>query len=172
MVFAINIDWSEELGSGKWTNRGRYALEQNCKHRKGKSQIEYSGYCDKCDVHEDSAEPMMNYMYPLEFGPDEDKILEIVQKTNCTVMENEETGEFFLALCGGGMDLSQDIALAYIIAEKWIPTEMLGVISSQENLSQSGKEFRRIAEIIAEQSEMESARLKETAEKWRKLLKK
>ena len=58
----------------------------------------------------------MNYIYPVytkEYS--EERILRVVKETNLTLVEEEATGELFLTLCGGGMDLSQDIALAYYI---------------------------------------------------------
>lgn len=174
MGYSIDVDWSEDYE--KWENHGRNVLTQSCTHKTKESgdstNTEYSGWCEECEISEDSAEPMMNYAYPLEFEiTDEAKILEIVKKTNCTVMENTKTGEYFLALCGGGMDLSQDIALAYIIAQRWLPTDLLQSVCSQKGLSQGGENFERIAKIIVEQSEMEAGRLTETAKKWKEMIK-
>jgi len=67
--------------------------------------------------------------------PDEDKILEIVKKTCLTVMENQDTGEYFLVLCGGGMDLSQSIAYAYLLAGQRIPDELAFEVCTQPCLS-------------------------------------
>ncbi len=54
----------------------------------------------------------------------------------------KDTEEYFLALTGGGMDLSQDIALAYIIAQGWIPTALAYEVSTQPELSVSGDDSR------------------------------
>lgn len=175
MGFSISVDWNEE-NFDAWENHGRNVLMKSCKH-KSKEQpdhtnTEYENWCEECGIHEDSAQPMMNYAYPLELEcTDEDKILEIVQKTCCTVMENTKTGEYFLVLCGGGMDLSQDIALAYIIAETWLPIALIQSVSTQEGLRQGGKNFKRIADTIIEQANMEGNRLKETAKKWKEIQK-
>jgi hypothetical protein len=179
MGYSIHIDWSEELKDcDKWENKGRQAIEEACIHKtqdtnnysnpKDRStNVVYGGWCEECNICEDSAQPMMNYAYPLEFEPDEDKIIEVVQKTNCTVMENTQTGEFFLVLCGGGMDLSQDIALAYVICEKWLPVDLLQSVCTQKGLSQDGEDFKRIADVIIEQAKMEGSRLTETSKTWK-----
>lgn len=150
MGYAINVDWSNQYEEG-WENLGKSAIEENCKHKtqdkdtdktNRETNMRYSNWCEECGHCEDSAEPMMNYAYPLDIEPSEEAIIEIVNKTNCTVMEKD--GEYFLALCGGGMDLSQDIALAYIIAQRWIPLELALEVSTQDGLSMYGKEFRKI----------------------------
>jgi len=176
MSFSQWIDWSEALKDcDKWENLGRRALEENCKHKdqdkdsnknNRETNIRYSGYCEKCDVCEDSVEPMMNYSYPLETEPSEDKILEVVRKTNCTVMYNSEQDAYFLTLCGGGMDLSQDIALAYIILEKWIPIDLILSVCKQPFLSTSKKDFLLLAKEIISQLQTSIVNLQSKKEEW------
>jgi len=162
MGYSVNIDWLEEFKNpDKWINHGRNALENACKHTDQcgdgeETNIRYSRYCEKCGVCEDSAEPMMNYAYPLHSLPDEDKILKVVQETCLTVMENDENGDCFLVLCGGGMDLSQDIGCAYLLAEGRIPYELAINICTQPDISQYGIAFRRV--MRACKSEIEHAR--------------
>jgi len=98
---------------------------------------------------------------------DDEKILQVVERTVCTVMENTETGEWFLTLCGGGMDLSQDIALAYHIMDKWLPLELLQRVCTQPGLSISKEEFRTIGAIIVEQAEIEKQRFARLEEEWK-----
>ena len=147
MGYSININWREEFTKNydKWENCGRQVIEQKCKHKDG---VQDNGYCEKCEVYEDTAEPMMNFGYPLEISPDDDKILEVVEKTNCTVMYNSESEEYFLALTGGGMDLSQDIALAYHILEKWIPYDLAINVCTQKGLSVGGKNWERLRKAM------------------------
>jgi len=165
-MYSIKVDWSEALGNGNWDNIGRNMLEQKCKHKKG---VAYSGYCEKCDISEDSASPMMNYAYPLETTPDDDKVLQVVEETNCTVMYNNDTDEYFIVLCGGGMDLSQDIALAYVILERWIPESLIVEVCNQKNFSVSGKNFEILQKAIIEQAENYQGRFKDLADKWKNL---
>ena len=89
---------------------------------------------------------MMNYAYPLYSEPSEKQILKIVRNTNLTVMEKD--GDFFLVLTGGGMDLSQDIGLAYIYAGERIPIALAQQISTQHGLSCSGKEYKLLMREI------------------------
>jgi hypothetical protein len=101
------------------------------------------------DDVESEQEPMMLYVYPLDREPTDEQVIAVCSETACTVLERqdrhgEETGEFFLALCGGGMDLSQDIALAYVLAGEVIPAALAAEVSTQYGLSRSGKEWRRV----------------------------
>jgi len=59
-------------------------------------------------------DPMMNYLYPLPtYRDDPQSAQNAIQKTACVVVTAH--GYTYLALAGGGMDLSWDIALAYIL---------------------------------------------------------
>ena len=115
-------------------------FEDWCKDSFKTSNVRYKDYCEECDISEDSAEPMMNYAYPLHHEPTEEEILRIVKETNLTIMENNDTGEFFLALCGGGMDFSQEIGYAYLICG-YIPDAMAFNVSEQYGLNISGKKY-------------------------------
>lgn len=139
--YSISVDWREEYD--RWKNHGRNVLFASCKHKDGVYQ---KGWCEKCNISEDSAEPMMNYAYPLYSEPSEEDILKVVRKTNLTVMEKD--GEFFLALCGGGMDLSQDIGLAYIYCGERIPTALAHQISTQYGLNCSGSKYNLLMKNI------------------------
>lgn len=144
------IDWHDEYRDhpDRWVNHGRRVAEESCTHKTqdtdGETNMRYSGWCEECDFYEDSCEPMMNYGYPLNFLPQDDKILRIVKETCLTVMENQDTGESFLALCGGGMNLSQSIAHAYLLAGERIPTELAFEVCTQPCLSIGKKEYRLI----------------------------
>jgi hypothetical protein len=90
--------------------------------------------------------PVLLYAYPLDLEPAREKIIGVCRRTNCTVVMRKDTEEYFLALTGGGMELSQDIALAYIIAQGWIPTALAYEVSAQPGLSVSGKDWIEVAE--------------------------
>jgi len=145
------IDWHDEFRQHpeRWLNHGRWVAENSCKHKtqdkdNRETNIRYSGYCEECGFSEDDCQPMMNYGYPLYGLPDEGKILNIVKKTCLTVMENQDTGECFLVLCGGGMDLSQSIAYAYLLAGQVIPDELVFEVCTQTCLSVGRKEYFEI----------------------------
>jgi hypothetical protein len=175
MSFSISVDWSEEYEN--YSNLGRQAIEESCTHKtqdkdsdeeNRETNMRYSGSCEECDFCEDSAHPMMNFVYPLETQPSEDRIFEVVKRTNCTIMQKNNTDECFLTLCGGGMDLSQDIALAYIICEKWIPMELLQNVQTQKELSVSGYDWKLLEKEMAEQLKTRGNQLLEEAKRWRK----
>jgi hypothetical protein len=149
------IDWHDEFRQhpDRWLNHGRQVAEDRCRHKtqdkdgnkdNRETNMRYSGYCEECDFSEDDCRPMMNYGYPLYYLPDEDKILNIVKNTCLTVMENQDTGEHFLVLCGGGMDLSQSIAYAYLLAGQRIPDELVFEVCTQPCLSVRKKEYFQI----------------------------
>ena len=74
-------------------------------------------WTDACrEAFEESSSPMMNYAYPVNIRDDMD--LNTAARTlidlPLTLIENIDDGEYFLALTGGGMDLSDKICQAYI----------------------------------------------------------
>lgn len=168
MGYAIYKDITK-LYEEEWTNHGRRVLEESCKHKNG---IEENGYCEKCDISEEKAEPMINYIYPLELDSfDDKKILKVVNETNCTVLEDPD-GNWYLCLCGGGMDLTQDIALAYIILETWIPKDLLAKVCKQPMLSTSKKQYKILAKQMIRQLRIDIGYDKMNIKEWRENLKK
>ena len=95
-------------------------------------------------------------------------MLEVIKRTNCTVIENQETGEWFLTLCGGGMDLSQDIALAYHILENGIPYELCQSVYMQERLSICESDWEVLRKAMVKSLKLYEGRVKEKIEKWNK----
>jgi len=151
MDTAIQFDWTSNVnddGCEKYKNIGREILLDSCKH---KSSASNNGYCEKCSISEDDAMPMMNYIYPVwnrGGGYSDEKILRVVTETNCTLVEDNDSGELFLTLCGGGMDLSQDIALAYYLLGdgpyNMIPVDVLRSMCLQPGLSIGLREFVKV----------------------------
>lgn len=115
--------------------------------------------------------PVMLYAYPLDSEPEREKIVEICRRTNCTVVMKRDTEEYFLALTGGGMDLSQDIALAYIIAQKWIPTALAYNVCTQPELSISGKKWLDVAERCKKELEFAVSSYNQRIKMWAESIK-
>ncbi len=157
--YAIDVDWSEYYNSD-WENEGRRVLHNSCNHE----QLENENWCEKCEISEDDCEPMMNYAYPLVTTPNDEDILKVVKNTCLTVMEKD--GNYFLALCGGGMDLSQQIGLAYILIENWIPKSLIGEISKQKGLSVGGEDWKLLRSKIIEQLKRHADDFKSRAKDW------
>lgn len=138
---SIYVDWSRAYGSDIWDFVGRSVLRE-------KEQDEDS----------DRGYPMMNYAYPLDyFNGDETIIKRIVRETNCTVVYNTQEDTYYLALTGGGMDLSQDIAKAYMIAQGYIEWDMLHDVSINGPLSVSPFWYRKILRELKRQFAIEIA---------------
>ena len=143
------VDWWEAFKDDEWDCLGRYVMEE----QKGEwsednpEGIDYDDYM-----------PIYNYAYPLHLSSlDENKVIRICEETNCTVVNNTEEDELYLALCGCGMNMSQSIALAYMIAYSFgdneygrIPDHMLFDVYKSGALSVSRKKFRHIIKALIE----------------------
>lgn len=161
--YSVSIDWHHEFRKDvdKWVNHGqRVAREilEDREHPLHREFLEELGHYEEPEYPEDIAyenfEPVMNYGYPLFCEPADEDILRIIRETCLTVMENTGTGDNFLVLCGGGMDLSQSIALAYILSENRIPAALAYTVSIQEGLNFSGEKFRKVMEACREELEL------------------
>jgi hypothetical protein len=151
------VNWSDEgvyrvwdfIGAGVIYNRERKKLSQ-CPH--GNAMQEY---CHECEVYPEDKRnanyPMMNYAYPLFSEPDEEKIARVCEGTSCTVVYNLQDDTYYLALTGGGMDLSQSIALAYIIADNCLEWDMLESINISGAFSVSEEEYQIILKEMERQ---------------------
>jgi hypothetical protein len=166
MGYSISVDWREQYE--QWENEGRRVMiDYYQAHPKA---VKDEGY-DKADddsIYElaDRQEPMMNYAYPLETNPSDEKILKVCQNTNCTVMYKPDSEEYYLALTGGGMDLSQDIAYAYQITDGWLPKDLLVEVCHQPELSVHGTKWLKMAEQIRKQLKIEAKRCKWNDKEW------
>lgn len=170
MVYAISMDWSEELSHDEWENEGRRVIENKCTHKhpedKTESWMRYAGYCEKCGFGEDSAMPMMNFAYPLDNKPTDAQIYEVVKRTNCSVMYNRESDEYVLVLCGGGMDLSQDIAFAYSLASFRIPFDLCMEVCEQKELSIRGEDWELLKKAMQKSLKGYMLGAEETLKRW------
>ena len=143
------VDWLEAFKGSEWEFLGRQVMEE----KKG-----YWSEDNPEGLEGDDYVPIYNYAYPLNMNSLEDeKILRICKETNCTVVYNEEEDSLYLALCGCGMNLSQDIALAYMIAYSFgeaeygrIPEYMLFDVYKSGPLSVSKEQFEVICEKLIE----------------------
>ena len=152
---SVLVDWNAE----NWSFTGARVMEErawkkleNCPH-----YHPGLGCCDECRIYPNDVgaenRPMMNYAYPLERHLDDDTIAEVCEETNCTVVHNRDTDEWFLALSAGGMDYSQDIALAYIIADGCIDWDFLDRVFVAHPLSVGKEKYRRVMDEDSELSE-------------------
>jgi hypothetical protein len=169
-AYSIHVDWTSESSFSRWENEGQRVMrelyEENPKEAQrdghdvekedGKLTVKYLGEVLN------NWRPMMNYAYPLETTPSDDEILKVCRETCLTVMKDTEDWDdkYYLALCGGGMDLSQSIARAYQIIENWIPVALLTEVCKQPELSVHGKNWLTMARQIRKQIKMEVANLK------------
>ena len=133
---SIYVDWMKEFSKDNWEFVGRRALEDG--------RGEWAD--DNPDgINEDEGYPIYNFAYPLFRDQIDDQvILRVCEETNCTVVYSNERDKYYLALTGCGMDFTQDIALAYLIADGCIDWDMLSDVYIAGPLSVGRKEYLRI----------------------------
>jgi len=177
MGYAIFNDWSEENRFEKWNNETISILRQiledkeNPKFKEVAELLEVLN--DKNELVEyyeenlNGFEPIYNFIYPLETTPNEEDILKVALNTNCCIMYSNEDNQYYLSLTSCGMDLSQDIALSYVIIENWIPEDLLFDVSSQEGLSISKENYKILKKGIEENIKHLDSNLKRLKEKWK-----
>lgn len=178
MAYSVSFDWSEEFKERfeEWENLGRQMAESSCNHHDEDNpedtNMYYKGYCEECGFSEDSNEPMMNYAYPLDIEPSEEAIKNVIENTNLTIMYHcpnfNTSNTYYLVLTGGGMDLSQDIALAYYYCQRWIPEELLRNVCTQKGLSVGGEKWTLLRKEMIYQAGIMEERAKQLKETWEK----
>lgn len=135
----------------------------------------YQG-CPCCEDDSGNLAPMMNYLYPLDYDGfiEHDKVkglkirVEVASETNCVLVQNTKTDEWFLTLTGGGMDLSPSIAHAFMICQKWLPNDLLKELNPgwcKDSLD--SKIFKKLRNICIEQLHRQSVTCKEQEAKWK-----
>jgi hypothetical protein len=169
--YSINVDWQEEFE--EWENIGastmREFYEAHPKEAEKDGHDVENGEVTYLDEVIDDWQPMMNYAYPLACDPTRngnEAIIKVCRETCLTVMYRDSDETYYLALCGGGMDLSQSIAYAYLILESWIPLALLRAVCKQPELSVHGKNWLKMARRINLQLRMEIKSFRQDANQW------
>jgi len=151
------VDWSSETANRNWDFVGaeimyNKELEKlsHCSH--GNKEKEY---CHTCECYPDdiyqSNKPMMNFTYPLFCEPNKGKIIKVCEETSCTVVYNSQDDNYYLALTGCGMNFSQSIALAYMIADGCIEWSMLEDVCTSGAFSVSKEDYQIILNELERQ---------------------
>lgn len=137
---SIYVDWSSEIRNENWEFVGRRILE---KIRGEWSKKNPNGI--ECD----EGYPIYNYAYPL-FSDEltDETILRVCEETACTVVYSENDGKYYLALTGCGMDMSQSIALAYLIADGCIDWDFLEYVAISGPLSVGREQYIELMEQL------------------------
>lgn len=65
--------------------------------------------------------PIMSYVHLLQERPREEDILKIHNNAPNTVIIEDNMGNHYIGLSGGGMDFSEEIAYAYMLIDRCIP---------------------------------------------------
>jgi len=161
--YSVDVD---EWDWDSWDFIGRNVMTEYFQEHPEKAEemfgyeTDENGEVEYLDELVDSYIPMMLYAYPIytmeadyDYASFEEKVKEVCLKTNCTVVQKNSSGEYFLALTGGGMDLSQDIALAYLIIDGRIPASLALNVATQKNLSVTGADWVRVMNGVKDELE-------------------
>lgn len=98
--------------------------------------------------------PIMNSAWRLDSKPSEDELSDLIENApNASIVNIGD--EYYITMNGGGTDLSQDIAYAYLKIDGDIPKE-LGVCRTQ-HLSASNKAFEAIVKHLNDRDMKEMA---------------
>jgi len=155
MSYCIYVDWSDKFEGEGYENLSWSETEADDKLLSKTEQFDYfyDDFSDERDEDETEEEhrislvdkfketqafdelretyvPMMNYMHILQDKPFEEQI-QLVEKYAgvCVVIEMEDLDVCGLALTGGGMDLSDNIELAYYLTDGVSPVISRQVMS-------------------------------------------
>lgn len=123
--------------------------------------------------------PMMNYMYPLpsEFERDMDKLFgaewqKKIKKVldNTTLVYFHESGDYFLALTGGGMDLSWEICASYI-GLGYLPPVHFCDLPRMSGIDMKNPKARRVVRACLRSAEVAGIWANQTTKKLKGFLK-
>ena len=154
------VDWSELLGENMegWRSYEAVTCDEcnktvcvvgpqgECRHNDVDQDTECSGYIN-------SEGPMMNYFYPCNVRSAEAAALAV---SGCICVVEMEDGTTGFALTGGGMDLSWDIARAYVecgfLPPAWIRLPRFGGQTMNPRTRLIIEACKRTAELMAERA--------------------
>ena len=164
---SLSIDWSEEGISERFDltcPNTEYHEKNGYNYENEKSEG-----CPACEDDSGHVAPMMNYLYPLDYTHSDiaSRALDVALETNCVLVQNTDTEEWFLTLTGGGMDLSPSIAYAYVLAQTWIPKDLLHELKAgwcKDSLSE--EKFKKLRKTIREQLKQEKHSIAEKTKEW------
>lgn len=185
---SISFDWSEntlengeeifDLACPNYEHHKKYGYAWETAYESTKDTNDdkcpkYEG-CPCCEDDSGYLAPMMNYIYPIEndYNCNETTRVKVAIETNCVLVQNVKTDEWFLTLTGGGMDLSPSIAHAYMITQKWIPQSLLNDLKAgwcKDSLSP--EIFKELRMTVKEQLQREINGFESLKSDWSKPIK-
>jgi len=121
------------------------------------------------ETADERTHPIYNFVHLLEITPKDEDVLEVCLKTNCSVIYDNENDKYYIALTGCGMDMSQDIAYAYLKLQRWIPEDFISRVCKQKGLTIGGEMWAELKKAIVEQSKTYEDRFKQLGKEWAEL---
>ena len=123
--------------------------------------------CPCCEDDSGYINPIYNYIYPINWVYDQEIQIKILKETNCSLVKNNYTNDWFICLTGCGMDLTPEIAYTYCICDKDIPHWILKALSvSYCRESLNSGQFQKLATYILQQVERDQNTFNDMMNKW------
>lgn len=167
----LDVDWSES------ETYERFDLSCPMGDSDYHEKLQKKGeYCDCCTDNNGYIEPMMNYVWKLEIDRSYDaeeraklrkKVAEWCGPIQVIFDNNDDSA--YLCLCGGGMDFSPFIALAYAVWEKWIPYDLVTQLDigwCKTELGARSRKFRFLKACVTASLTLYRDRANERLGKW------
>ena len=121
----------------------------------------YEGFdfwCDDCT--DGRIEPMMNYAYPVNCELNNENAKKALD-CGLFLFQHPKDNEIYMSLTGGGMDLSQNILLAYLETTGYIPFEWATDFRQDYRSTISKKDHKRVAKACLLRLQIEKRVIKE-----------
>ena len=137
---------------------------------KGNPCEPYEG-CPTCEDDNGRLEPMNFAGHIIDYdGMITDEIRKkIAFETACILVQNNKTGQWLIALTGGGTDLGPHIAYAYVLAQKWLPLDLMGSLDREYCRQELGAaKFETLRSIMDQQTANQQNRFANMHEQWKK----
>ena len=179
-MVSIHIDWTEEdekedfnLECPNTNHHERFGTdgetEEGATTDLNGDPCEPYEQCKACEYDSGYVRPIVNHGHIIDYdGMITDEIrLKIALETACVLVQNNKTDDWFIALTGCGMDLGPDVAYSYVLAQKWLPLDLMEKLDVGWCKTQLSKEqFEKLSTIMKEQSARHAERFADMSRKW------
>lgn len=91
-------------------------------------------------------DPVVNYVHVLQQKPTDEEVLEIYEKLPDIVVIEDDMGNFFLSFSCSGVDMSEELAYAYMIIDRCVPSSIK--INTNKNYTLSEEEHKELVDFM------------------------
>ena len=92
-------------------------------------------------------EPVMDYVHVLQYEPQTQDILKVAENAPEIIVLKDPCNNYYLGLSGAGMNLSEELAYAYMVLDRHVPA----CFEIDQNLCLSESAYKELTEFINKQ---------------------